>query len=283
MIRRRVGDEFFLITQHDHALLSGEFARHFGNSNFVRPDPFDAMIQGVSLHDCGWPLHDDCPTLNSLGEPIDVFESTRPLAFKVWTASAERAAAVDPYVGLLVSLHVLSLSTFAASPPPGMKHEQFDVSSMTERFEINKFQHREIERQERLRKQLGLRTDQPLHLGLAPKSNDPDEEKLLFNFRLLQAMDLTSLAICCTQPPTGRTQDLLYKPGGQIVYFTFDRVGPQTLAIDPWPFDRAQMTFDVPFRRVPARSYASDAEFQQIYASVATEQMTVTLIEPSKE
>ena len=46
----------------------------------------------VSLHDCGWPLHDDRPTLNSQGQPLHVFETPVTLATQVWTASARRAA-----------------------------------------------------------------------------------------------------------------------------------------------------------------------------------------------
>src|SRR5438874_5670453 len=113
MIRRAQGSHFLLITQHDHALIAGELADQFGNDNFASPIPREQTLLGVSLHDCGWPLHDIEPTLNADGLPLDVFESPRDLAFKVWTASVERAAQKDPYAGLLVSLHVLSLSVLA--------------------------------------------------------------------------------------------------------------------------------------------------------------------------
>src|SRR3954471_14996863 len=69
MIRRHVGEEFFLIAQDDHAKLAGELARHFGNDRFARPEPQNEVIAGVSLHDAGWPLHDDEPTLNAGGLP----------------------------------------------------------------------------------------------------------------------------------------------------------------------------------------------------------------------
>src|SRR5918996_3103727 len=97
MIRRDADGEFLLIAQHDHALVAGVLAEHFGNQRFAQPEPRDATIRGVSLHDSGWPLHDDEPTINPRGLPSDVFETTRPVALKVWTASADRAAAEDPY------------------------------------------------------------------------------------------------------------------------------------------------------------------------------------------
>ena len=115
MIRRRVGNEFWLIAQHDHALLSGELAQHVGNKSFDAPT--ESAIKGIALHDCGWPVHDDQPTLNAKRQPIDVFESTPEIALKVWQAGSDRAAeAGDDYAALLVSLHVLSLSVKATTP-----------------------------------------------------------------------------------------------------------------------------------------------------------------------
>ena len=58
MIRHHLGDDFVLITQHDHAQLSGRLARHVGNSLFSAPTPFQETVDGIALHDCGWPLHD---------------------------------------------------------------------------------------------------------------------------------------------------------------------------------------------------------------------------------
>ncbi|MGH7215374.1 MAG: DUF3891 family protein, partial [Tepidisphaeraceae bacterium] len=102
MIRRRVGDEFFLITQHDHALLAGALAGHFGNDVFGAPEPRAGVVRATALHDCGWPLHDDRPTIHpKTREPLDVFEVSRPIALRVWSASADRAEAADAYAGLL--------------------------------------------------------------------------------------------------------------------------------------------------------------------------------------
>ncbi len=83
MIRRKAGNDFLLITQNDHAILSGKLAEHFGNARFARPQPRQETIDAASLHDCGWPIHDDAPTLNARGEPIDVFESPVALAVQV--------------------------------------------------------------------------------------------------------------------------------------------------------------------------------------------------------
>jgi len=64
MIRHRQGDAFLLITQDDHARLAGRFAERIGNDTFDPADPRESAVRGVALHDCGWPDHDDRPTLN---------------------------------------------------------------------------------------------------------------------------------------------------------------------------------------------------------------------------
>ena len=265
MIRREVGGEYFLITQDDHAKIAGELARHFGNAKFARPEPWQEVIDGVSLHDAGWPLHDDCPTLNPAGLPIDVFESTRVIAFRVWQASGDRARAAGAYADLLVSLHNLSLSVIATTQPAG-NHEKFTTSRMTEQFELNKFQHREIERQEQLRKELGMSTDRPLKFGLAFAHTDEDEDRLLFNFRLLQAMDMCSLGLCCTSVPSFRTSDVLTRVGGETIQLSLERDG-NNLRVDPWPFARQTIDVRIPFKRVRAGAFKSEEEFRDAFAS----------------
>jgi Protein of unknown function (DUF3891) len=264
MIRRQVGNEFWLIPQHDHALLSGELAKHVGNQHFARPTPLEQTIEAVSLHDSGWPLHDEQPTLNKEGLPIDVFESTPEIGFKVWAESARQAAEKNPYTGLLVSLHSLSLSALAVSQAFG--NEKFDPKDMRVRFEVNKFQHAQIELQEKLRKQLGMRTDVPLMLGLAEKSNDPAEQSLLYNFRLLQAMDKLSLCICCTRPPFGKIEAMTDLPGGRAMPLNVSRPVPEKLIVEPWPFDSETIEVSFPFRRLSVEKFADETMFREKFA-----------------
>lgn len=61
MIRRQEADRFYLIAQNDHALLSGQVAAHYGNQRFTRANPATETLRAASLHDCGWPLHDERP------------------------------------------------------------------------------------------------------------------------------------------------------------------------------------------------------------------------------
>jgi hypothetical protein len=275
MIRREDGDWFLLIAQHRHALLAGVMAEKFGNDSFVRPAPFAPTIKGVALHDCGWPLHDDAPTINRDGKPIDVFESTRQIALKVWTASADRASAEDPYAGLLTSLHVLSLSVFATSQT-SFTHEKFD-NDAADTIAVMRFQQHEIARQEQLRIKLGLRTDKPVHHGQARETGQKTEDQLTMNFRLLQAMDALSLGVCCTKPPSAETQDVYPKPCGTPVRLKMARRG-NDLMVAPWPFAESQLELKIPATRVPNRAYANDDELRQVFAAAPAELITARLI-----
>ena len=274
MIRRQQGDDWLLITQNDHALLAGELAEHFGNDRFFPPDPMDSTLKGVRLHDSGWPLHDDDgPTLNARGEPLDVFEVSRPIALKVWQTSAERAAAQDPYAGLLTSLHVLSLSVFATSETE-FQHEKFDMDDPQSKFAVTKFQHNEIARQEDLRQRLGLRTDRPTATKLPKAMAQKSEDKLNFNIRMLQAMDLISLAACCTKPPADQTQDVYMTPGGEKVKLSLERRG-NDVHVGPWPFDTDEIALPIPACRFPARPFANETAFREALNKAPAEVLVV--------
>jgi hypothetical protein len=278
MIRRRVGDEFWLFTQHDHALLSGELARHFGGVNlFKEPEPFDRTILGIALHDCGWPLHDDMPTLNSKGEPLDVFETPPHIGLKVWSASADRAATRDASAGMLVSLHALSLSNLAMS----QTHSHYNWNDPRLRFEMNKFQHARIEMHDVLRGKLGMRTDIPLENGLALRSAEPAEQNLIFNFLLLQAMDKLSLDICCTEMPFPIIPMVPTAPGSQCVHLSVTRSSAEEIRLEPWPCKSAKVEAEISYRVLPAASFENEATFRSDYAAAPARRLALQITGPS--
>jgi hypothetical protein len=248
-------------------------AKHFGNSRFAKPQA--ATVLGISLHDRGWLTHDDRPTLNKDRLPLDVFETSPQIGFGVWLESARRAAERDAYAGLLVSLHGLSLSALATAHI--FDNEQFDLNNARVRFEMNKFQHAQIELQENLRNRLGMRTDIPLRMGLAEKTSDPKEQALEFDFRLLQALDKLSLCICCTKPPFASVESVMDHAGGKASSLLVKRPAPQTLTVNPWPFDVVKMDVTFPFRRVGAKAFADQAAFLNVYLAAPEESFTCTV------
>jgi hypothetical protein len=275
MIRRQVGREYWLITQDDHARVSGVLAEGLGNGRFGAPSSAAAVL-GIGLHDCGWPMHDQDPTLNPQHQPLDVFESPRHIGLPVWEASARLASEKDPYAGLLVSLHGLALSALATGQSP-LSRGSWDLSDPRARFELNRFQHGMIELQERLRGDLGMHIDRPLKLGLSEESDDPLERQLVYDFRWLQAMDQVSLAICCTKPPFESLSPVLPNLRDRAVIIKVQRPSAGLVMLWPWPFARDMVSVDVPFRRLRAERFADESEFRAAYAAAPIERFTVAL------
>jgi hypothetical protein len=274
MIRHRRGDDFLLITQHDHAQLSGQLARRVGNALFSAPTPFKETVDGVTLHDCGWPLHDDQPTLNPHGYPLHVLESPMSITMRVWSESARLAAERHPFTGLLVSLHVLNLSAIAQSRDQSPHERYRDARDL---FELNKFQHKQVEHQVNLRRALDMRTDAPLKLGLATPGADEGEDLLLFGYHLLKAMDAISLDVCSGEDLFETVEEVYPRPGHAPLTLRIGHPGRFEITVDPWPFDVDPIALDISTRRVPAHRYENDAEFQATYATAPIEVCTVTV------
>jgi hypothetical protein len=255
VIRREAQDGFLLITQHDHALLSGELAERLG-CVIARP-----TIEAIANHDCGWPVHDDCPTLNNQGLPLHVFETPVPISTRVWNESVTRARGLGDYQGLLVSLHVLNLSAMAMSH--GREMSRGDL------FEMNKFQHRQIEVQEELRARLGLSNELPRQLGLAKAGASAADDRLLSDFLVLTMLDRISLSLCCGNN--------LFPTLQQVAAGAMRLVMPDsaTMEIEPWPFEEAILKLEVPARSVGKGPFGSVDEFRGMYANAPAERLAV--------
>ena len=273
MIRHRSGNDFLLFTQNDHALFAGELARRVGNERFAPPAPFEPTVRGIAMHDSGWPLHDDAPVLDRHGWPMHVLQSTLEIAVQVWNASVELSSAHHPWSGLLVSQHVLRLSALPHEGS-GRDGKQPDTRVV---FELNKFQHRQIEIQEALRHSLGLRTDIALRLGLAQPGTNEDEDLLLVAAGWMRVLDSISLDICCDRPLFDAIDYIFPKGGVQPVRLTIGHRARFALTLDPWPFDAPQIASEIPFRRVPVRAYASLEDFRETYAAAPTEKTVLRI------
>lgn len=276
MIRRQVGNEWWLISQDDHARLSGELGSHLGGA--VQPlQP--SVCRAIGLHDVGWTDHDAAPSLNAAGQPSDVFESVLPRSLPIWRESSKRAwAQAGDHAGLLVSIHSLTLSSHVATralKPPAAGPPDFKLH-----FAVNKFQHAEIEQQEACRKSLGMRLDRPLTLGLAEDSIEPAEQQLIFDARWMEALDQLSLDLCCTTVMFPTLAHALTAPGGAEIPITVSRIDHNSACIRPWPFAAQRVVVSVPYRRLPVGHFTDVDAFHKVFRAAATEQLTIELFPP---
>ncbi len=91
-------------------------------------------------------------------------------------------------------------------------------------------------------------------------------------FRAVRFFDAISLWLCCAErdkpermtAPTGEAITLIPKSASHI-------------AIDPYPLGVDSLRLETPARRVAARKYESDAEFQEAFNAAPLERLTWTI------
>ena len=204
MIVREEPDSYVLVRQHDHALASGELARHWAEE----PRPLEATLYAIAHHDVAWRGPDARVRWNE--------ESGRPYSFMDYPPERKVGAYAegldwleerDPYAACLCSMHYETLV------------RRFGRSEVEARFADA-----ESRRQARLRD------------GMSGE----ELENLEPNLRLLRVCDGLSLFVCLNGP--GDDGYPPPYPGG--FEFRGVRLQPiwedrSTLRLDPNPFTGA--------------------------------------------
>ncbi len=75
IVRERADGALILICQTDHAKLSGQYAAHWGNKDFARPQPYEAVVRAATFHDSGWYDYEASPTVApDTGKPLNFMQ-----------------------------------------------------------------------------------------------------------------------------------------------------------------------------------------------------------------
>lgn len=227
-----------LIRQHDHALASGTLAHLWANRLPHR------LVLAVSLHDVAWRPLDRRPRRHpDTGRPCGFVEHPLPEKLEAYRAGLDEMEAVDPWVGLLGSLH---------------------YSSFLEEGEARGFLAHEEERRARLREELELR-------ARGPGDREAIRDRAGHQLRWLKFFDGLSLRICLTppvvprdavpawldpegpvRPPEGRALDLEWRTPGR-------------LAVRPWPFAGRRLRLELPWRELPGDPFPDDAALRRAW------------------
>ena len=88
---------------------------------------------------------------------------------------------------------------------------------------------------------------------------------------------MSSLALCCTNPPVEQAHNVIPRPGARALTVNWKREPPAVLRISPWMFRPEQVTASVPYRAVPVRNYESTDEFREVYSGARHDEMRVEL------
>jgi hypothetical protein len=255
MIVQEQGDELILIRQTDHAILSGFFAREWGNELFKRPEPFESLRLAATEHDNGWREWELQPQIDPRTRlPYSFMSLPTEEHISLYQRGIERIAKVDRYACILVSLHASQLYDRARATIPGYSAKYIKA---TETEIVNQFL------QGLKLQQLRLKVD----LRSEPATRDFAQEKILdANSRRLEALDRLSLYFCINTPQDATMESIPVDDHGSEVDWELRPQEGNAVTLAPYPFRKEPLTFSILARRVPKRFYRGSLDFQTALA-----------------
>jgi len=213
--------EYWLITQPDHAALSGAIANALGPP--LLPRLSAEVVEGIARHDDGWgPFDAHIGVIN--GRPFSFLDFLPQDFLCAWRKSIESAAKVAPIAGAMVSGHFSRL---------GKNRLESRIDSAEDRQLLVDFLDNEQARQRRL-------------LG------GHSREEFEFLTDILQFCDVLSLYLCC-----GATQDVEFPHKFGVTPIRLRREAarsPDQAAVcrfEPSPFAEGGVDMAVSARRYP--------------------------------
>jgi hypothetical protein len=267
MIVQEQGDQLILIRQTDHAVLSGFFAREWGNELFQRPQPFESLRLAASEHDNGWREWELQPKVDPKTRlPYSFMSLPTEEHIDLYQRGIERVVKSDRYAGLLVSIHASGLYDRAHATIPGYSAKY--VKS-TEAELVNSFL--QALKLQQLRLKVDLRAD--------AASKELVNEKLVErNSRRLEALDRLSLYFCMNGAPHDATiEGVPVDDHGSEVDWELRPDGPNAVSLGPYPFRREPLQVSILVRRIPKRLYTDSLDFQKTLARAPYTALSYTL------
>ena len=247
IIRKQADGGLTLIGQTDHSRLVGQLGAHWGNSEFAPIQPFESVARAATYHDYGWLGYETQPLINpENGEPYEFRQMPfNPAQLAAYQWCIDWLASVDPYSGLLVSMHRTGLwkQRYETIEHPGSR-----FNPQLNRPEIAEF----VAHQEAWQTQ--TRDAVPT-------------DTLWTNYRLLQVWDLLGLYFCCQEPCEDHIEPVpvSYAGDGPIVRLTMTPVGDRQVCFEPYPFNVHPLRVTIDSKRLPRASFADVGDFRQAY------------------
>jgi hypothetical protein len=259
IVRYESNGTIVMITQNDHAQLSGLFAAHWGNERFEKPRPYLSLVRAAMFHDRGWIRYETGPQLDpETGRTPnyrDVPNDKAQLEAFEW--AGDWLSTIDPYAGLMITRHRSGLwqgRYGVMTHPPAIQRGMLAT-------EIKEF----IARSEAKQKIAAEKLDQA---------------ELATNYNLLQVWDIISLYICSNEVlKPDRIEPVPMSYAGKAgVSMSLSPLDPQTIALDPYPFDQPSLTTNLIFRRLTQTKFNDVSELHAAYFSTAPQIASFNLI-----
>lgn len=271
MLRMESEAGWWLITHPDHARLAGDFAAAWGNDRFRRPDPRARVLKGIACHDDGWAARDAHPSITRQGKPsafsielVGKYSAFEEIDIADYLAVRDRAvrtiAEVDPYAGLLISMHTYNLLTAHADRSTIAPEGLVLLDAFLDRL-------RTYQGELRAR----ITADRSL------SENAKAEQTILEHFRLLQACDNLSLLTCVAFNGESNLLHPLPLSDGGTAEVQVHPLALRHFRLTPWPFEEPELRFTFPARHVEAKLFAHSNQLEAAFHQALVERLTVTL------
>ena len=286
LVTRRHG-ELCLITHPEHGRVAGELCRRWGNERFEAPAHAEALLGAATHHDDGWHELDGRPSFNpDERRPAHFLELPLEVTVGPYGRGVDSVYARDRHAGALVSMHWA-----------GLYHTRFGLHGgepVGHPLAVEVVAEQDHRRSSALREAWGGR-------GLRSEF----ERQTWYAYELLQALDLTSLALGLVdleQPTTGGDAEPLpvpntlarveqpvgprsipavpVAPGGPYIELTLQIIEPGVVTLAPYPFSEPSFELGLSGRRVEDRCYDSAEEVACAYHGAPLETTSVHLRRP---
>jgi len=255
MIIQEQGDQLVIIRQTDHGVLSGFFAREWGNDFYTRPEPFASFKLAMAEHDNGWTEWELQPRIDPVTfSPYTFMSIPTEDHIALYKRGMDRMVKADHYAGLLVSMHCAGLYDRARATLPGFSAKYVKSGETTM---VNEFVQRL--RLQQLRLKVDLRAQ-------GATQNYAEDKPLQLNLQRFEALDRLSLYFCLGPLGDAVIDAVPVDDGFQEADWELRPDGKNTVTLSPYPFRRDPLEVSILARRVPKRPYADDLDFQKTLA-----------------
>jgi hypothetical protein len=261
---------WLLISQIEHARLSGALAAEWGQPPFPAVTPRDELLPAIFRHDDGWADWERRPAIDpATGHPRNFMEMPVEDSLVIWRASIERAAAMSLLGGATVAGHFLHLLRQSLA----WKEQGTRAAAAAHQWaaEFESLRHDWLDEW------------QAAH----PEANTPEVSSAALAW--LQFFDRLSLWFCMRRAAepvdlstaggpalrlapveqNGVRNQLCAAPGGPFRQLVPDAV-LQTVTLSPWPLRVASFETWLSARAVPARRYADAAALAAVRTALFT-------------
>lgn len=192
MIIREREHSFIMITQHDHAKISGGIAQNWKDDYFYGVERKEDVVLGIYEHDRGWIQPDAAPLWNSNQQkPYSFVDFPLDLKVAYYKKGIDEVEKMSKYACLLCSSHYASF----------LQYEENPIGT--------KFVEEEITRRLHLLKLCGI-------LGKMGK-----EKQVLYHLSILKFCDNLSLYICLNEPGAKKEKEHHFFQNGISPSFSF--------------------------------------------------------------